>query len=72
MSKKESQQQQIHKPLCPCGRKLLLVKEAASGGPDPGGRMGDDGQQWWHRGMQGSPSPGKQHSHFLSWSHSSF
>lgn len=36
MSKVSPSKQQIHKPLCPCGRKLPLVKEAPRGGPDPG------------------------------------
>lgn len=68
MSKVSPSKQQIHKPLCPCGRKLPLVKEAPRGaqtqaGTAQGGRMGNDGQPWWHRGMQGSASLGKQQSH---------
>lgn len=55
MSKVSPSKQQMHKPLCPCGRKLLLVKEAPRGCPDPGrgrapkpkkGRWGVMGS-WW-------------------------
>lgn len=76
-SKESPNKQQIHKPPCPCGRKLLLVKEAprvaqTQAGTEPLNPRRED-EEWWAAcgtavAAQGSASLSEQHSHFgTSW-----